>query len=35
MVDFVLELAKVTEQMVTPEELAQEPPVDFGGVAGG
>jgi trigger factor len=25
-VDFVLELAKVTDQTVTPEELAQEPP---------
>jgi trigger factor len=26
-IDFVLELAKVTDQVVTPEELAQEPPV--------
>jgi trigger factor len=26
-VDFVLELAKLTDQTVTPEELAQEPPV--------
>lgn len=26
-IDFVLELAKVTDQTVTPEELAQEPPV--------
>jgi trigger factor len=25
-VDFVLELAKVTDEIVTPEELAQEPP---------
>ena len=25
-VDFVLELAKVTDQTVTPEELAEEPP---------
>ena len=25
-IDFVLELAKVTDQTVTPEELAQEPP---------
>jgi trigger factor len=26
-IDFVLELAKVTDQTVTPEELAQEPPI--------
>lgn len=26
-IDFVLELAKVTDQTVTPEELAEEPPV--------
>ena len=26
-IDFVLELAKVTDQTVTPDELAQEPPV--------
>ena len=30
-VDFVLELAKVTEETVTPEELAQEPPVPAAG----
>ena len=26
-IDFVLELAKVTDQTVTPEELAEEPPL--------
>jgi trigger factor len=33
-IDFVLELAKVTDQVVTPEELAQEPPVSGVGNAG-
>ena len=33
-IDFVLELAKVTDQVVTPEELAQEPPVPGMGNAG-
>jgi trigger factor len=34
-IDFVLELAKVTEQVVTPEELAREPevPASLGGPA--
>ncbi len=33
-IDFVLELAKVTDQTVTPEELAQEPPIPIlGGIA--
>ena len=32
-VDFVLELAKVTETVVTPEELAKEPEVETPGVA--
>jgi trigger factor len=27
-IDFVLELAKVTDEMVTPEELQEEPPVE-------
>ena len=31
MVDFVLELAQVTDQPVTPEELAQEPDADGAG----
>jgi len=30
-VDFVLELAKVTDETVTPEELAQEPPAPVAG----
>jgi trigger factor len=32
-VDFVLELAQVTEQTVTPEELAREPELPGGGVS--
>ncbi len=32
-IDFVLELAKVTDQTVSPEELAQEPPVPTPGNA--
>jgi trigger factor len=33
-IDFVLELAKVTDRTVTPEELAQEPPVPAMGDTG-
>jgi trigger factor len=32
-IDFVLELAKVTDQTVTPEELAEEPPAPGAGAA--
>ncbi len=32
-VDFVLELAKVTDKAVTPEELAREPDAEAAGAA--
>jgi trigger factor len=34
-VDYVLELARVTERVVTPEELAEEPPLPAGIAQGG
>ncbi len=34
-VDYVLELAQITEQVVTRDELAQEPPVEAAGSASG
>ena len=33
-VDFVLELAKVADNIVTPEELAKEPPAQSAAPAG-